>query len=467
MGCVVVYQSLTVAATRRRTTPLGWLAAWCVKKAAGTVFQGSVSALLVDSWLGRLSAALAIALALGAIFDLSIGVFIHAPHQPLVVGSLAGTLAFGGGGGVGGAIVGALWGWLVGKLADVVSAKLTLEPAAHLLGTVGAWCVAALVGYWVGKAATWCYEHLPFRRSRFRRTVEYAAALLSIGAIGGFLFQLGLYAVHKWGYLDLLATSYSDELVLTSWFVACVVLGIHPVSDWFVHELSSAMRARSYATDRWLRDLRDGRGYGGIKYTKYEWTPVGEFCFALHRHTIQTWLAVLGTLSILWLFHQPFGLWKTSVWDQALPAVLLWLLSVALPPLYICVDRKYSEASRRADDYQRRFVDWVRNRETNSEDLSAIERLFSRLPATTPYEPPYHNLFGPQVDRKTAFESWREQREAQEAREWIAASRRRAPYKAESWYQFMLRRHQGTVGIWASLFLLGSILIAERLVRFN
>lgn len=121
-----VYQAPqhSVQVERRRRSPLGNLTAWCVSKAAGTALQRPVS-FLASSKLGRMATAITVALALGALLDLS---FHFAPTtRYYIVCGLLGAAGGGGAQGAGGAVVGALWGWLAGKITDAVASRLTAE----------------------------------------------------------------------------------------------------------------------------------------------------------------------------------------------------------------------------------------------------------------------------------------------------------------------------------------------------
>lgn len=448
---VVVYRSslATVTAAKRRTTPMGWLAAWCVKKASGTALQRAVSTLLVDSWIGRLSAAIGISLLVGVVVDLSISIAFAGPRRPPVGAVLAATLAFGAGGGVGGALAGALWGWLIGKLADVLSAKAAFDHVANILGTIGAWCLAAALGYWIGRAAIWCYDHLGVRHSKLRRGVEQTAAILAVGATSLFVAQLARWVIRDSTVLKTVTEQYAYDVVVATWTILTGTIVVFPGIDWLFHELGESLAATEIAINAWGRELEAGR-YRPLGYIAYQWTPIGNFCLTHHPTTLRIGFASLGILATLWLGRQRLSTCGATISGQV--GVVLLGVSLVTPLVYMWRHKRLVDANgrdaalkKRFDEWgevKRRLDEWQRSEGTQSRHRTQYDRLFT---GPLNYDT---NLAG--VERLD---------EMRAALAWVDDSLKRHPYEPVSIRMFVRVHHKATIALWMIVIAVGAVMV--------
>jgi MFS family permease len=186
----VVYRSPqhTVQVQRRKRSPAGKFAAWCVKKASGTVLQGAIT-FFAESRVGHVAVAISVGLLLGALLDLSFE-FLSGPHS-FIVCAIVGTVVGGAVGGAAGAVVGFFWGWLVGVIADAIVSKLTFDPIVNIIGRVGAWCLAATLGWLAARTASWCFEKVTRNRGRLRGVLASIFVTIALASIAIGLFELG------------------------------------------------------------------------------------------------------------------------------------------------------------------------------------------------------------------------------------------------------------------------------------
>ena len=197
----VVYHSLSVQ--ERHRTPAGKLAAWICSRAAGTVLQNSVYFIFRRSWLVRIATAITIAILIGALADLS---FRLLPVTGSVVASCAavGLLVGLGAAGAGGAALGLLWGWLIGGIADAVSAELLSGPAERVGNKLAAWMVSALAGWVVGRAVDRLYHRLAEDHRRLRALLGKTGLVVALGSISLFLYRFSIWS-WQMGYIGIIA----------------------------------------------------------------------------------------------------------------------------------------------------------------------------------------------------------------------------------------------------------------------
>lgn len=300
----VVYTSShhTVALAHRKTTPLGWFASWCLRKAAGTSVKTPVTFLVGDSLVGRLAGVITLTLILGALFDLSLRVL---PGHPTAFASaLVGALAGAGGQGGGAAVVGFLWAWAAGKIADAIVGDLT-SSNLKAVGTVGSWLVGAALGFVAAKVTERAFNRMASKSSRRKRFLERLVITLILGSFGVFALYGGRWILGD--RIGDVSAAFSAMLVsLGRWspVILAWAIAIGPpavaVMRWFESQSRISMdyfrRSFDPLSDRYSR-------YGTFAMpTFYHWKPFSSYLLEHYRlRWIVLWIvwcavAVLVTL---------------------------------------------------------------------------------------------------------------------------------------------------------------------------
>lgn len=196
MGVVYYQPRQTHTVKEVKRSPLGKFAAWAIKKASGTIFEGIVKFFLGKSVIGRFASVIVVSLVLGAIIDLTIVSIPTLSSSTNTVGMIVtttavlGAIAGAGAGGLGGAVVGALWGWLIGEISDAIVTEATAEQVSGYIGPFITWVIATLTGLLAGKLASWGFEKISLRHTKLGRFIRRVFVLIALGALGFVVFEV-------------------------------------------------------------------------------------------------------------------------------------------------------------------------------------------------------------------------------------------------------------------------------------
>src|SRR5712691_8653894 len=169
---------------------------WHGTPAADAVF-------LIDSFFGKLVAAITVSLLIGIVVDLSISVAhpFGATTTLQVPGvssfcttcGVLGALAGGGAGGPVGAAVGFLWGWVLSKLVDSTTSKYVSELMRPVTIPAISWLAAALAGWMAGRTASRWFSKLAAGRPTLARFIGAIAVIAALASAAIVLLQFGLW----------------------------------------------------------------------------------------------------------------------------------------------------------------------------------------------------------------------------------------------------------------------------------
>jgi hypothetical protein len=195
MGDIMSHVIYDSAEQRRRDerSPLEHFGDQCFDKAVGTILEKPLHFLIYESFIGRLVVCLTVSLIVGILTDSFATHYVEGSHTYAVcavLGALGGFAAQG----AGGAFVGYFWGRFLGMIFDSIVQEATYDRMAEKIGIMAAWCFAAILGWYAGRIACYCYKKwvLKYETAPWTFDAILNAMLLNVALIGiGMLSLLG------------------------------------------------------------------------------------------------------------------------------------------------------------------------------------------------------------------------------------------------------------------------------------